>query len=302
MHLPNVFVTNIRNAFQEEGDQFLKDLPSLIDEAAARWGLRDVQPVENLSFHYVAGAVQDGREVIVKIGVPNPELTSQIEALRQYDGNGACQVYDADAERGMLLLERLRPGRMLSDLENDEQATAIAAELALQLWARGRIDGVGDKYILLQGWFDDMLANLHRIEGLLPQRMIDRATGIVRERFTRHEAGSYVLLHGDFHHYNILESDRGWQIIDPKGVIGPAGYEVGPFLINPFDLLDRPDPVRVTERRIAILADALGFERETVRDWGFAHAVLSDYWCVEDEGAGDGELFRCAEVIAQARI
>ncbi len=46
-------------------------------------------------------------------------------------------------------------------------------------------------------------------------------------------------MHGDFHHFNILSSERGWLVIDPKGVIGPAGYEVGPLLINPWgDLLN----------------------------------------------------------------
>jgi len=40
-------------------------------------------------------------------------------------------------------------------------------------------------------------------------------------------------MHGDFHHYNVLSSDRGWLAIDPKGMLGPAAYEVGPLLMNP---------------------------------------------------------------------
>jgi len=55
------------------------------------------------------------------------------------------------------------------------------------------------------------------------QRWLDTLPGLLAE----------ALLHGDFHHFNVLKSARGWLVIDPKSVIGPHGYEVGPFLINP---------------------------------------------------------------------
>src|SRR5262245_61159391 len=86
---------------------------------------------------------------------------------------------------------------------------------------------------------------------------------------------SPVLMHGDFHHFNILSSERGWLVIDPKGVIGPAGYEVGPFMMNPwgshFDkfsasLSDGISNQRIL-RRVAILHDHLGWERERILEW-----------------------------------
>jgi streptomycin 6-kinase len=121
---------------------------------------------------------------------------------------------------------------------------------------------------------------------------------LVRELFAENQPD--VLLHGDFHHYNVLESERGWLVIDPKGVIGPAGYEVGPLLINPFDLLERPDPVRITGRRIAILAERLGFEPEIIRAWGIAHAVLSACWSLEGQDDWRSAM-ECAGVINRSR-
>jgi streptomycin 6-kinase len=92
-------------------------------------------------------------------------------------------------------------------------------------------------------------------------------------------------MHGDFHHFNILLSERGWLIIDPKGVIGPACYEVGPLLINPWgDLLSGKDYRRMTKRRIDILHERLGFERERIREWGLAHAIISAWWSIEENG------------------
>ena len=43
-----------------------------------------------------------------------------------------------------------------------------------------------------------------------------------------------MLLHGDLQHYNVLlDKDRGWVAIDPKGVVGELEYEVGALLRNP---------------------------------------------------------------------
>jgi len=129
MKLPGTFISTIRNTFRESGDKFLVDLPDLIDEASRQWGLTDVQTVPTLSYNYVAFAKQGREDVVLKVGVPNRELTSEIAALKFFDGNGACQLLESDAERGLLLLERLEPGKMLAELEDDDERTRIAADL-----------------------------------------------------------------------------------------------------------------------------------------------------------------------------
>jgi streptomycin 6-kinase len=108
-----------------------------------------------------------------------------------------------------------------------------------------------------------------------------------------------LLLHGDLHHHNVLSSGRGWLAIDPKGVIGPAGYEVGPFLVNPTpEFARRPDLPTLMERRVEILAEHLGLEQRAVRGWGLVYAVLSAWWTIEDRGSEVGGVMRCASVLA----
>jgi streptomycin 6-kinase len=117
--------------------------------------------------------------------------------------------------------------------------------------------------------------------GPLNEKLVERVEKSVGEFFA--ENHSPVLMHGDFHHYNILSSERGWLIIDPKGVIGPACYEVGPLLMNPWgELLNGNNHRLMTRRRIDILHEHLGFERERIHEWGLAHAVLSAWWSIED--------------------
>jgi streptomycin 6-kinase len=151
----------------------------------------------------------------------------------------------------------------------------------------------------LSDWFDGLSGLRSMFDGgtgPLNERLVDRAERSVRDFLI--ENHTPVLMHGDFHHYNILSSERGWLVIDPKGVIGPACYEVGPLLINPWtELIERQDLREMTRRRIDILHERLGFERERIREWGLAHAVLSAWWSIEEHSGWEYAL-AFAEMIA----
>jgi streptomycin 6-kinase len=60
--------------------------------------------------------MRDGTSIVLKLGVPNPELASEIEAMRAWAGRGAARILLADPKEGALVLERLRPGTALGDL------------------------------------------------------------------------------------------------------------------------------------------------------------------------------------------
>jgi streptomycin 6-kinase len=281
LNLPEEFVSNIQNTFREDGRAFLKALPESIAEASSRWGLTEIEPAPTLSYNFVAFAYRGDMQVVLKMGVPNREFKSEMATLRLFDGNGACRLINYDEEKYWMLLERLKPGLMLATLKDDEQATHIAADVMQKIW---RPAPEGDVFIRLTDWFDG-LKRLRSMYGggtsPLTEKLVVRAERSAKEFLI--ENHKPVLMHGDFHHFNILSSERGWLIIDPKGVIGPAGYEVGPLLINPWsDLMNMKDYRGMTKRRIDILHERLGFERERIREWGLAHAVLSAWWGIED--------------------
>jgi len=301
VNLPPDFIQTIQNTFGAAGESWLSVLPDLLVESSHRWNLTDITPVANLSYNFVAYANRDGESVVLKIGVPNVELTSEIAALRLYDGRGACHFLDADAGKGMFLLERLQPGRMLSTLDDDEQATHIAAEVMSQLWRP--VPNNQDDFVLLKNWFNGFKRLRRRYKGKtgpMPEYLVKTAEKLSQELLA--EDKDVVLLHGDFHHFNVLESGRGWLAIDPKGVIGSRGYEVGPLLINPNDrFLNGSNPRRQTEKRIAILSEMLGVERGRIRSWGLCHAVLSAWWSIEDnDPSGCENSIHCAEIIMRA--
>jgi streptomycin 6-kinase len=302
------FIRNIEGAFGEAGREFLARLPALIREAAQTWKLTDVQPIPTLSYNFVAFAQRGHQQVVLKMGVPNREFKSEMAALRLFHGEGACRLLDQEEEKYWMLLERLQPGKMLSTLEDDEEATRIASELMQKIWSPMESSGSPashhegapglESFIRLSDWFD----GLHRLRvrfdggtGPFEKRLIERAEVSVKNFFLENHRP--VLMHGDFHHFNILSSERGWVVIDPKGVIGPAAYEVGPFLMNPWgDLSSGIDYRRMTRRRIDILHERLGFERERLREWALAHAVLSAWWGMEERAGWEYSL-QFAEMI-----
>ena len=300
MNLPSEFVANIEGVFGKAGRQFLANLPNLIDQASQKWMLTDVQPSPELSYNFVAFAKRGEEQVVLKMGVPNRELKSEMAALRLFNGDGACKLIDYDEKKYWMLLERLQPGVMLATLEGDEEATHIAAKVMQKIW---RPSPKASVFIRLSDWFDGLKKLRPKFKGgtgPFDEKLVDRVEHSVKDFFI--ENHKPVLMHGDFHHFNILSSERGWLIIDPKGVIGPACYEVGPLLINPWgDLLSGKDYRGITKRRIDILHERLGFERERIREWGLAHAILSAWWSIEEHGDWHYAL-AFAEMIADLDI
>lgn len=300
MNLPSEFLSNVQNTFRENGYAFLKALPDSIADASARWGLTNVSPSSTLSYNFVAFADRGLEQVVLKMGVPNGEFKSELAALRLFGGEGACLLLDHDEERYWMLLERLKPGLMLSTMEDDEHATHIAADVMQRIWQPAPADPV---FIRLSDWFDGLKKlrpHFHGGTGPFDAKLLERVEHSVADFLA--ENHQPVLIHGDFHHFNVLSSERGWLVIDPKGVIGPACYEVGPLLINPWgDLLSNRDYRKLTKNRIDILHERLGFERERIREWGLAHAVLSAWWSIDDNMDGAYAL-AFAEMIARLDI
>ena len=305
MQLLASFIDTIRKAFKEDGERFLAVLPALVVEFSERWGLTDVQPVPNLSFNFVAFAkhTSTAQNVMLKMGVPNNELHSEIATLKLFNGNGACQLLESDEERGVFLLERLNPGTMLAELEDDDERTHIAADVMLNIQRKGGVTPpLQDKFIKLSDWFDELKTVRPKFDGgtgPFPKEIFERVESFLPELFADKDV---KLIHGDFHHFNILRSEeRGWLIIDPKGVIGPAGYEVGPLMINPWGSLSDGISFKVqTERRIDIFRERLGWERENLIRWSLAHSVLSAWW--DFESGLDWEYsMNCARVFAEIR-
>ena len=293
------FARRIVGTFGEAGIEWLSCLPSLVAECAQRWSLTVMPPFEPLSYNFVAPAIRaDGTDMVLKLGVPNPELLTEIAALRIFDGHGIVQLLDSDLDRGALLVERLKPGTPLVDLADDEAATSIAAQVMRQLWKPVPAE---HPFPTVAKWAQGLQRLRKRFDGgtgPFPSYWIERAEGLFAELLG--SMAEPVLLHGDLHHENILAAERQpWLALDPKGVVGEPAYEVGAFLRNPLPrILHEPQPGRMLARRVAQLAEELDFNPARLVGWGVAQAVLSAWWDFDDSGDRWEESLAFAELLA----
>jgi len=322
--LPARFIQTITRTFGEAGRVWLANLPALVEECCRAWSLTLSGPF-SLSYNYVApGVLSDGRPVVgtpvvgtpvvFKIGVPNVELSREMAALRLCAGQGMVRLLDSIPDKGAMLLERIAPGTPLSTLEDDDEATRVLANQMRRIWrpldrqppdtdqgARptGLPDGP-DVFAGLERWTDGIRrygqvtrGRGHTRRGPIPPALFDRAEGM-RDEFLASQ-GEPFLLHGDLHHENVLRSDRdGWLAIDPKGVAGEREFDAGPMMWNPWGRVQGwPDLRSVLGRRLDILQETLGFDRQRLLGWCFIEAVLSMAWDIED---GSPEWDHCLPI------
>lgn len=284
--IPRQFATRVRDSLGERGTTWLRDLPGLLTNLSFRWQITVGVPFE-LSYNYVARARRrDGAEAVLKIAPPweDGELDREGHALRLYGGHGACRLLEADLANNAVLLERLRPGEMLTGVaaEDDDAATRIGADVMRRLWRPAADLPDPSLFKPLAEWFRRAFP-LHRTAyggpGPFPPAVLEYAEAIVPDLLA--SSPGDVLLHGDFHHYNVLSSERGWLAIDPKGMLGDPGYDIGPFVLNP-DIGSTVKSRALLDRRLDIFAAELGYDRQRLHDWAIAHAVLSACWSAEN--------------------
>lgn len=237
-----------------------------------------------MSINYIEFAVTpDGEPVALKVGVPHPELFTEMETLRLYAGQGAVRLIGADRDLGAILMRRLRPGTMLWELGDDSRETAIAGSVIQDLHVSVPVQHGLPTF---SEWVERAF-RLTRTEWdpgeLMPRDLIDAAERALSEITGQRD--DIVVLHGDLHHENILlDEQSGWTAIDPKGAVGPKCLEVGRFLHNRLPTEGWQDIIR---ERIRIFSSQLGYSGRTIAACGLIDRVLSRCWSLEDGHVSD---------------
>jgi streptomycin 6-kinase len=217
----------------------LAALEQVAREVAASWGVEPGAPFALARYSFVAPA---GDDAVLKVTPPeDDEADEEADALALWDGDGAVRLLRHDREHRTLLLERARPGDDLSRLP-DEEATATAVEVARRLWRPAA-------------------APFRSIHDHVPRWLAAYPNAHAVELYRQLERRDDTLVHGDFHHHNVLRSERGWLAIDPKPMLGEPEYDVPSFLWNPL-----PIRLRNVEARIAAFV-AVGLDEERIRKW-----------------------------------
>ncbi len=294
------FEKNIINTYGDQGKTWLNDLPKIVDAVSTHYGLSAVQPLDNLSYHYVLSGLQDNRSIILKLGLDQKGLKQEAAALQAFEGFGSVSVLGQ--KPGALLLERAVPGTSLKSYfpSRDNEAIQIACAVMKRLHqAPAPNTGL---FPAMQDW----LAILDKPWDI-PNQYLEKARTLRTKLLAT--SNKTVLLHGDLHHDNILQhgdgkarqssrppkcvstkedSDGGWVVIDPKGMMGEPAYEVAAFIRNPIpELLASAAVLDIIKHRIQVFSKLLGIDSQRMSEWCFVQAVLAWVWALEDGGDSD---------------
>jgi streptomycin 6-kinase len=275
-------VKKLVEVYEDVGRDWVQRFPELRQRFISEWDIAEVgETFSYVGYSWVAGCtLADGTKAVLKLAPPDKEFANEIEALKIYDGRGAVRLLRSDSQATALLLERVEPGDMLYDLEDDVAATEIAALTFQRLF---RPLPAEHSFPTIERWgqaFERVRAKYNGGCGAFPVDLFEPAAEIYQDLCK--DQAERVLLHGDLHHYNILRSGDGWVAIDPKGLAGEPAYEIGPLLWNRTHV--DPDLRRLGRRRVAQVSEILGIDRQRLMLWGFGQSVLSILWTFEDHG------------------
>ena len=274
------------------GAAWLGSLPRLAEECAEQWSLRLGEPFGqgNVSLTMPV-RLADGKQAVLKLNFPEEESALEADALLHWRGEGAVQLLEVDRERNALLIEYADPGTSLWELDDDEEATLIAATVLRRVWRRQPADGHPFRVLAAEAehWTAGLRSDWEALGRPFEESLVEAATAAAGEL-----AGSQadvVLCHQDLQGSNVLQAQREpWLAIDPKPIVGEPAFDVASLL------RDRRWSLRgdVIGNRLELLAAELGLERERMRGWGIVHAL---HWGVGSNNV-EADMVDCARVLA----
>jgi len=211
---------------------------------------------------------------VLKVCVPAPEIATEVNCLRAYDGKGYCKLWAYDLSDDVLLLEQVVPGDpMWAVPDHRERARLMATTVkGLPIPYDGQ-----EQYPTYLSWMEDIHRTLTGMGGLDDMLFyLNEAIGIYAELKQRHRQA--CILHGDMHQENmLLNSKGGYTIIDPKGVADDPVMETARFLMN-----ETPCEESKIREMAAIMSPIIDVSVRDILGSMFVDAALAQSWCMDD--------------------
>jgi len=284
---------NVINILGENGQMWLDNLPNTIAILAKHWNLSNIIPVANMTYNYVAKALQsDNQPVVLKIGFDVKVITDEKKALEYFDGNASIKLINYHEAHNTLLLQQAIPGISLKALypANAELVMDYYVATMQKLLSRPLPKEHNFRHIR------DWLQALDRIKlGELPQNLLTKAIQLKNALLASQT--KEILLHGDLHHDNILQDQDAWLAIDPKGIIGEPEFEIAAFdFIRNTEWTNNSQIKQLFLSRIAVMATKANLDAERIKKWIFVRSMLGAAWVIEDNG-DPGWFIKLAQII-----
>jgi streptomycin 6-kinase len=172
-------------------------------------------------------AVRDhrGRPAVLKLPLRPEQGRREGRALWLWAGHGVPSIFQADLHNGVLLMERVLPGRppkTRAECTPERLSTALARLYARRAPCPADFPSMADRIRELVRWRTDYLT----WKGQPPETRSWRRALLAADRLCA-SASEQILLHGDFQRKNIVVDGAGeLVVIDPLPCIGERAFDV----------------------------------------------------------------------------
>lgn len=288
----------VRNKARAAGvGDWLERLPALVSSLEDDWSITVGRPHIGGSEAFVAEATRaGGAPAILKVLMPGTgnESSNEATVLRIVGGGGCPALYRYDPDRAALLMERL--GRSMFELGLPlSRRLEILCDTAARIWRPAPDCGLPTGAEKAR-WLAEFVARLwEELDHPCSEQAIEHALAAARRRERAHRDERAVLVHGDVHQLNALQSDGGFKLVDPDGLLAEAEYDLGVLMRgDPVELLDG-DPFE----RACRLAARTGLDPVATWEWGVVERVSTGLLCTQIHLQPLGrDTLRAAEAVA----
>ncbi|WP_208559497.1 hypothetical protein [Marinilactibacillus kalidii] len=119
--IPEGFSTLMLKQYGSEATEWVETLPERLTACAAFFKLRELKPFEQLTYNYVAEGITNQESVVLKMLFEKASLKKEKEVLEAFVDKGVIRVLGYSEPLGGLILEKVTPGRPLTEIGNDEK-------------------------------------------------------------------------------------------------------------------------------------------------------------------------------------
>ena len=260
--------------------EWIDRLPSRIARAEQRWNVAIGDPYQpgGVTSFVAPATMSTGEPAVYKITIPHDEAVGEAEALGAYRGDGAVHILEAEPDSFEMLLERCSPGDSLWSVGSDRRRLDVASSLMRRLWRPlDESRSIASLDTVASRWADVTTRRISTYEHPWTPEPVER--GIDPLRSLPATATKDVLLHGDFHPGNILESEReAWLVIDPKPIVGDPAFEPVQLLTQRAGRITEPPPPADVETRLVGIAELVGLDPTRVGLWTIARSAEWSMW------------------------
>ncbi|MBD3922459.1 phosphotransferase [Paenibacillus sp. PR3] len=282
MNTPYHFQTDERTAIVNRfGQPFYDKVVKDLDTYAHRWALHSVQLIPSYSSNLVFRCHSERYgEAVLKISKAEfGGIENEWRTLNHYAGRRMCLAFDADLEAGVMLEQGMMPGTPLRAVEELDKRLDVFCSLYRDMHLP---PAAADSYPTYSGWVnritDYMSTRSDCIELYGHMRRAQEALVSLSAAYSQQ-----MLLHGDFHHDNILLDEEGeYRIIDPKGVIGDPIFDTPRFILNEYGDDITPELRHKINHIIAVFEQQLHIPSTILRQCLYIETTMGVCWCVED--------------------